>query len=108
MLLGPDGHPLRREEIEERGQPVRVVLDGASHPELKPSLRTSRSKFWVVSLSLGYLLAQTNFWHSGGTVVWEPNYDGTVKRVVWASPDFDEPVPGWVHELPIFTLTTAF
>src|SRR6266568_841327 len=57
------------------------------------------------------LLYQTGYCRSGGKILWVPNFDGTVRDILWASPDPNEPIPfywrDWIERVPVFTMATA-
>jgi hypothetical protein len=73
----------------------------------------TRKRPWIervtaLGLNAAILLGQTGLLHSGGKVVWIPNYDGSVKEIVWATADRDCQTPTWVRNLSPFLLTTVF
>src|SRR6266702_2440448 len=57
------------------------------------------------------LLYYTRYERSGGKILWVPNFDGTVRDILWASPDPNDPIPlywrDWIERVPVFTMATA-
>lgn len=51
-----------------------------------------------VEVALKLMLATGLCLTQGGTVVWEPNFDNSVKRIVWATNDPEKPIPEWVQK----------
>src|SRR6266702_2738100 len=57
------------------------------------------------------LLYYTRYERSGGKILWVPNFDGTVRDILWASPDPNDPIPlywrDWIERVPVFTMATV-
>lgn len=71
---------------------------------LTPKQRRSRLPSLGGIGAVGLMLLAGLNPQQGGKVVWSPPHG----VVVWASPDSERPVPGWVYAAPIPLVTTVF
>src|SRR6266567_7247598 len=76
-----------------------------------PAIRKNLYLVGLFSSAFLALLYQTGYCRSGGKILWVPNFDGTVRDILWASPDPNEPIPlywrDWIERVPVFTLATV-
>src|SRR6266566_2469740 len=76
-----------------------------------PAIRKNLYLVGLFSSAFLTLLYQTGYCRSGGKILWVPNFDGTVRDILWASPDPNEPIPlywrDWIERVPVFTMATT-
>ena len=90
----------------ERVRRQSAILNSRNAPSQQHARRLqSLNRFGLYAVG-GVLLAQTGFWHSGGKIAWVPNYDGSVKEVIWATNDQNAPFPDWLINAPFLWLST--